>query len=159
MTKDNASAQEGEVKKKGKGKLIGIILAALLVAGVGAKFTVLSGGKAGKAGTATPAPTPTPTPGDVIDLGNLTINLADPSRYALVGLAVELGKTAKPEKVTTELPLLKDASVRKLNGLTAAKLLSQTGQDEVRAQLTAEAQQIFGKDVIVRVLLTELIVQ
>ena len=154
-----AAAQEGEVKKSGKGKLIGIVLAAMLVGGVGAKFTVLSGGKASKSGKATATPSPAPTPGPVIDLGDLTINLAEPSRYALVGLAVELGKTAKPETITAQMPLLKDASVRKLSGISAAALLSLAGQDQVRAELTDQAQQIFGKDAIVRVLLTEVLVQ
>jgi flagellar basal body-associated protein FliL len=158
MAKDKAAAQEGdgtEVKKKGKGKII-IILAVVLVAGVGAKFTVLSGGKAGKA---SPAPSPTPTPGVVIDLGTMTINLADPGRYALVGLAVELGPTGTAEKYTPEMPLLKDATVRKLGGWTAARLLSATGQEDVRTQLTDQAQLLFGKDSIAKVLLTELIVQ
>jgi flagellar basal body-associated protein FliL len=154
---DIAAAQEGAAKKKGKGKLIAIVIAAMLVGGVGAKFTVLS---SGKAGTPKPTPTPTPTPpGAVIDLGDLTINLAEPSRYALVGLAVELGKTADPATITTQMPLLKDAGVRKLNGLSAATLLSAAGQEQVRAELTDQAQQIFGKDKIVRVLLTEVLVQ
>ena len=156
MSKDKAAAQEGdgtEVKKKGKGKII-IILAVVLVAGVGAKFTVLSGGKSGKA-----APAPSPTPGVVIDLGTMTINLADPGRYALVGLAVELGPTGTAEKYTPQMPLLKDATVRKLAGWTAAKLLSTTGQEDVRTQLTDQAQLLFGKDSIAKVLLTELIVQ
>jgi len=156
MAMDIAAAQEGEAKKKGKGKLVAIVVAAMLVGGVGAKFTVLS---SGKAGTPKPTPTPTPEPGEVIDLGDLTINLAEPSRYALVGLAVELGKTADPAKITTQMPLLKDAGVRKLNGLSAATLISSAGQDQVRAELTDQAQQIFGKDKIVRVLLTEVVVQ
>ncbi len=156
MAMDIAAAQEGAAKKQGKGKLIGIVIAAMLIGGVGAKFTVLS---SGKAGTPKPTPTPTPEPGEVIDLGDLTINLAEPSRYALVGLAVELGKTADPAKITTQMPLLKDAGVRKLNGLSAATLISSAGQDQVRAELTDQAQQIFGKDKIVRVLLTEVVVQ
>jgi flagellar basal body-associated protein FliL len=156
MATDIAAAQEGAAKTKGKGKLIAIVIAAMLVGGVGAKFTILSGGKSG---TPKPVPTPTPTPGPVIDLGDLTINLAEPSRYALVGLAVELGKTADPATITTQMPLLKDAGVRKLNGMPAATLLSQAGQDQVRAELTDQAQQIFGKDKIVRVLLTEVVVQ
>jgi flagellar basal body-associated protein FliL len=156
MAKDKAVAQEGEVKeKKGKGKII-IILVVVLVAGIGAKFTVLSGGKAGKA-AATPAPAP--TNGAVVDLGTMTINLADPGRYALVGLAVELGKTGTAEKLTSEMPLLKDATVRKLAGWTAAKLLTAAGQEDVRTQLTDQAQLLFGKDAVAKVLLTELIVQ
>ncbi|HEY4937760.1 MAG TPA: flagellar basal body-associated FliL family protein [Actinomycetota bacterium] len=156
MAKDKAAAQEGDVKKKGKGKIV-IILVVVLVAGIGAKFTVLSGGKA--SGKATPAPAPTPTPGVVIDLGTMTINLADPGRYALVGLAVELGPTGTAEKFTPEMPLLKDATVRKLAGWTAAKLLTAAGQEDVRTQLTDQAQLLFGKDSVVKVLLTELIVQ
>lgn len=156
MAMDIAAAQEGAAKKKGKGKLIAIVIAAMLIGGVGAKFTVLSSGKAGKP---KPTPTPTPTPGPVIDLGDLTINLAEPSRYALVGLAVELGKTADPATITTQMPLLKDAGVRRLSGISAATLLSLAGQDQVRAELTDQAQQIFGKDKIVRVLLTEVLVQ
>lgn len=150
------AAQEGAAKKKGKGKLIAIVVAAMLVGGVGAKFTVLSGGKTG---TPKPTPTPTPTPGPVIDLGDLTINLAEPSRYALVGLAVELGKTADPATITSQMPLLKDAGVRRLSGISAVTLMSLAGQDQVRTELTDQAQQIFGKDKIVRVLLTEVVVQ
>ncbi|HKN49164.1 MAG TPA: flagellar basal body-associated FliL family protein [Actinomycetota bacterium] len=158
MAMDIAAAQEGATKKKGKGKLVAIVVVAMLIGGVGAKFTVLSsGGKAGKP-KLTPSPTPTP-PGQVIDLGDLTINLAEPSRYALVGLAVELGKTADPAAITTQMPLLKDAGVRRLSGIPAATLMSLAGQDQVRAELTDQAQQIFGKEKIVRVLLTEVLVQ
>ena len=157
MAMDIAAAQEGAAKKKGKGKLIAIVIAAMVVGGVGAKFTVLSGG--GKAGTPKPTPTPTPTPpGAVIDLGDLTINL-EKRMVDRSGAKVELGKTADPATITTQMPLLKDAGVRKLNGLPAATLLSAAGQEQVRTELTDQAQQIFGKDKIVRVLLTEVVVQ
>ena len=141
-------------KKKGKSKLI-VIIAVVAVAGVGAKFFLLSGGKARAA-----TPPPPPQPGEVIDVGDMTINLADPApHYAAVGLAVELTATGKAEEVTKRMPVLKDAALRKLSAFTAAALLAPGGQDQVRSELTAQAQEIFGKDAIMHVLLTQVLVQ
>ena len=147
-------AKEAEGKKKGKSKLI-VIIAVVALAGVGAKFFLLGGSKA-KAAT----PPPPPKPGEVIDVGDMTINLADQAtRYAAVSLAVELSAAGKAEEVTKRMPVLKDAALKTLSAHTAASLLAPTGQDQVRSELTAQAQEIFGKDTVMRVLLTQLVVQ
>jgi flagellar basal body-associated protein FliL len=154
MAKDAAAPDEGGVKKKGKGKLVGIVVAVVVVAGIGAKFTLPSGGKAGA------AVDPTPTPGQVVDLGTITINLADPTpHYAEVGLALEVSPTASADKLTTQMPLLQDAAVSQLSALTEAQVLAPGGQDAIRAALTTRAQQLFGKAIVDKVLLTELVVQ
>ena len=141
-------------KKKGKSKLI-VIIAVVALAGVGAKLFLLGGGKA-KAAT----PPPPAKPGPVVDVGDMTINLADQSpRYAAVGMSLELTATGSSDEVTKGIPILKDAALRKLSAHTAASLLAPTGQDEVRSELTAQAQEIFGKDQVMRVLLTQLVVQ
>jgi flagellar FliL protein len=161
MSRDNDAGEEageagGGKAKGGKKKLIMIVVGVALVVGIGAKFTILSGGKA-KAAT----PVASPSPGPVIDLGNMTLNLADTPgpHYAMVGLAVELTPKAAADKITAQVPLLKDAALRTLSGLTMATLLTPAGQDGVRATLTDQAQGIFGKDSITKVLLTEVVVQ
>lgn len=157
MSKDRGAGEEaGETEAKGKKKLIMVVVGVLLVVGIGAKFTVLSASKAKGA-----TPVASPSPGPVIDLGNMTLNLADTPgpHYAMVGLAVELGPKAAADKITAQVPLLKDAALRTLSGLTMATLLSPTGQDGVRSTLTDQAQGIFGKDNITKVLLTEVVVQ
>lgn len=160
MSKDKDAGEEageagGGTAKGGRKKLI-MIVGVLLVVGIGAKFTVLSGSKAKGA-----TPVASPSPGPVIDLGNMTLNLADTPgpHYAMVGLAVELSPKAAADKITAQVPLLKDAALRTLSGLTMATLLSPTGQDGVRSTLTDQAQGIFGKDNITKVLLTEVVVQ
>lgn len=154
MAKQTA-AEEGGEKKKGKGKLIGIVAAVAVVAVVGAKFTLLSGGKS------TAAPDPVPTIGQVIDLGNVTINLAsDPNpHYANIGLALEVSASANADTLTTEMPLLENAAVEELSGMTEAQMLAPGGQTTIRDELTTAAQKLFGKTIVQAVLLTQLVVQ
>ena len=103
-------AKEAEGKKKGKSKLI-VIIAVVALAGVGAKFFLLGGGKA-KAAT----PPPPAKPGPVVDVGDMTINLADQSpRYAAVSMSLELTATGSSDEVTKGIPILKDAALKKLS--------------------------------------------
>jgi flagellar basal body-associated protein FliL len=157
MGKKAATEEGGEQKgeQKGKGKMIGIIAAVAVVAVIGAKFTVLSGGKSKV------TPDPVPTLGQVIDLGNVTINLAsDPSpHYAEVGLALEVSLKANADTLTADMPLLENAAVEQLSGMTETQVLAPGGQTLIRSELTTAAQAIFGKTIVQQVLLTELVVQ
>ena len=72
---------------------------------------LLGGGKA-KAAT----PPPPAKPGPVVDVGDMTINLADQSpRYAAVSMSLELTATGSSDEVTKGIPILKDAALKKLS--------------------------------------------
>jgi flagellar basal body-associated protein FliL len=146
-----AKEAKGDKEKGGKSKIIIIIIIAVAaVALVGVKLFVLGGSKKAAAAGAAATPTPSPSPGDVLPVGDMTVNLADQGHYAAVTLALELTTTAKSAEVTKQLPLLQDAALKKL---------APGGQDQVRADLTAAAQSLFGKDQVMAVLLTQLVVQ
>ena len=144
---------KGEKKKGGKKKLI--ILVVLVLGGVFAAKTFLLGG--GSAAKAEPEP---PAAGEIVEIDPLTVNLADAGlHYARVGLGVVLVKGAVADDVTAHLALLKDATISIVGKYQSSVLATSKGQEQLRKQLTKAAQKLFEGDVVMKVVLTELVVQ
>jgi flagellar basal body-associated protein FliL len=61
--------------------------------------------------------------------------------------------------VGERFPLLKDRVLDIMSGFTAAQLLAPGGLDQVRERLSAEAQEVWPDGEVMRVLVTELLVQ
>ncbi len=153
-----ADSEKKSGKKGGKGKLLGGV-GALAVVGVVLYVFVLGGGGGEEAAAETT--TTVAVEGAVIEAGELTVNLADPgeTRYARVGLAVVLAFGADSGVVGERIALLQDAALSELNGFTSDELLAPTGADELRGALTDRALEIWPDGEVLRVVLTELIVQ
>jgi flagellar protein FliL len=147
------AAADGE--KGGKKKIVMIVVPLLVVAGA-AKMTVLKG-KADAKGAAKPA---APVEGEVVDVGSLTVNLADHDRhYARVGIALVLNATTKSEEVVNKVPLLKDEAITKIGAHTSPELRTGEGQEMLRKELMEAANHVWEGDAVLRVALTELLVQ
>lgn len=145
--------------KKGKGKLIAIIGGALVV-GAAAFFFLGMGGGGGDAEAAAVTTTTIAAEGSVIEADEMTVNLADPSpRYARLRFAVVLPAGGDSAAVGGKFPLLKDRVLDIMSGFTAAQLLSPGGLDQVRERLTAESQVVWPDGEVMRVLVTEMLVQ
>jgi flagellar FliL protein len=142
-----------EKKKGGKKKLI-LIVVVVLGAGFAAKTFLLGGGEAAKA-----EPEPA-KPGEIIEIDPLTVNLSDTGlHYARVGLGVVLAEGALPEEVEAHLALLKDATISIVAKYDSAFLATIKGQNTLRKQLSKAAIKLYTEETVIRVVLTELVVQ
>jgi flagellar FliL protein len=145
---------KGEKKKGGKKKLIIILVVVLAGGGFAAKTFLLGGGEEAKAEAAPTAP------GEIIEIDPLTVNLSDPGlHYARVGLGVVLAEGALAEEVESHLALLKDSAISIVAKYPSDVLATLKGQNKLRHQLTDAAQELFEKEVVLKVVLTELVVQ
>ena len=148
-----------EAKKGGKGKLIGIVGGVLALA-AGGYFFLMGGG-----GDEVDAESPPPeavevAEGAVIEADTMTVNLADEdTRYAKVTFAVVLPEGGDSATVGERMPLLKDAALQVLSEYTAADLKGQDGLDKLRGDLTLAAADVYTEDEVLRVVLTEVLVQ
>ena len=98
--------------------------------------------------------------GEIVVLEPLTTTVGEASlQHARVTLAVVLTGDADPTVVEERVALLQDALLRDIAHLDAEELRSAEGSDGLRQRLSAQAQEIWGKEVVRRVLITELLVQ
>lgn len=158
MAKKKDETQTGDEAKKGKGKLLMIIVPVILALGAGAYFFLMKGSPEETAAATT---TTVPQEGDVIEVGDLTVTLADTTalRYAKVGIAVVLSQTADSGLVGNRVPLIQDAAITVLTHFTAEQLLTDTGLEDLRKQLTDATVELFPDGDVMRVVLTQLVVQ
>jgi flagellar basal body-associated protein FliL len=156
MADDEIAAVDEE--KKGKGKLIGIVVGVLVLLGV-AYFMFLGGGGDGseEAGVTT---TTVIADGPVIEVDEMTITLADdPVRYARLKFAVVLPEGGDTTVVGDRVPLLKDAVLSAVSGYTVDQLVGADALSTLRDQLTASALTVFTEGEVLRVVITEVLVQ
>lgn len=136
----------------GKRKLV-IVLALVVVAAAAAVwFLVLTpGGEAEAAEVAE---------GAVVQLEPLTTTTGTAAlHHARVALALVLAEDADEVTVTERAPLLEDALLREIATMDADLLRSADGSNQLRANLTAHAQEVWSDGEVLRVVLTELLVQ
>ena len=146
-----------EAAKKGKGKLIGIVGGVVVL--LGAVYFLFLGGGGGEAEAAVTTTT-IPVEGAVIESDQMTVTLADePVRYARITFAVVLPEGGDSAVVGERMPLLKDGVLDVVAGMSAADLVGQAGLDVLRADLTAKALEIYTEGEVLRVVLTEVLVQ
>lgn len=104
-----------------------------------------------------PAP---PEDGPVVEVAQMTANLAGSQlRYARFGFAVVLRDDAVPDDVEARFPLLQDAAISTVQTFDPDLLRTPEGLDEFRKRLTAHAGDIYPDEQILRVVLTEMVVQ
>lgn len=98
--------------------------------------------------------------GEIVSLEPQTTTLGDAEvTHARVALAVVLAEGVDPQVVPAKTPLLQDALLRELATMDATSIRSAEGSDLLRERLSAEAREIWEEGEVVRVVLTELLVQ
>lgn len=146
-----------EASKGGKGKLIGII-SGVLVLFAAVWFLFLSGG--GGDDAAADTTTTVPVEGVVIEADQMTVTLADEDvRYARIRFGVVLPEGGDTAAVGERMPVLKDAVLDVLAGYTAAELIGRQALADLRGRLTAAALDVFPDGEVLRVVVTEVLVQ
>lgn len=139
-------------------KLLLPVVAVLALAAGGLLGPELLGGEEAAA-EAAPAPT-TPADEVILEVTSLTANLAGPElHYGRVAFSVVLSPDALAETVTARFPLLEDAAIGEVTSMTPELLRSPEGLGELRGRLMARAQEVYPGGEVVRVVLTELMVQ
>lgn len=98
--------------------------------------------------------------GPIVPLEPLTTTVGeDGIHHARVSVAVVLTVRADPEEIEPRVPLLKDALLKEVSATDADTIRSAEGSDRLRARLSEQARDIWGEEVVRRVVLTELLVQ
>lgn len=100
-----------------------------------------------------------PPEGAVLNVATLTSTVQGDANLARVGLAVVTSEGAAQEQVVEKFPLVQDAAVSELARMPADELRTPEGADALRRRLTRRAKRIYPEGEVLRVLLTELVVQ
>ncbi len=148
--------QVQEVVEKGGKKKIFVIVGALAV--VGAAYFFLFAGSGGA--SAEEVAVEEPVEGAVIDGATMTVALlGDGDHFVRVSFAVVLVEGADSALVGNRIQILQDAALTTIAGYTAADLKTVEGLDRLRSDLTARSQDVYPDGEVIRVVLTEVIVQ
>lgn len=134
--------KEAPPAKRGKGMLIGAMVALLLVAGVGAGWYYTRPASASEAAKAAAKPVET----IFVNLDPFTVNLADEGgeRLAQVGIVLELaGKEVHPI-LTRNMPIVRNNMLLLLSSQHAKTLLSLEGKLALAAQIGARTSAALG---------------
>ena len=146
-----------ETPKKSKKKLILMIVGGVFVAFVAKTF--LLGGSAPEDDAVTTT-TIVAVEGAIVESEQMTVNLADAdARYARIKFAVVLPVGGDSAAVGERFPILKDAVLGVISAFTADQLLGPDGLDDLRSQFTEKAEEVWPDGEVMRVLVTEVLVQ
>lgn len=150
VTAPVAEATGGRGKKM---KLVAVVVAVLAVVAVAAKMFLFSGAAAA-------GPPPAPEEGPVVTIGQMTTSLAGGgAHYARVDIAAVTNAAADPAALEADFPLMRDQALTVIMGFTAEQLRTVEGADQLRDALTEKAQAVWEDDQVLRVVLTDLLVQ
>jgi len=144
-------------KEKGKGRLI-VVLSLVVVALAAGAYLFLFGGGGGEEEEPVAAP---PVEGAVVDGATMTVAVdgTDGPHFVRFSFAVVLAEGADSSAVGERIQLLQDGALTVVTGYSADLLRTNEGLDTLRNDLTAAAHQIYPDGEVLRVVLTELIVQ
>ena len=150
--------------KSGMNKLT---IVALAIAVAALAFTFLKPGAAPAEAPAEAAHVE-PKPGPVVDVGQMSVNLADAGRYARVSFALVLtegtvvgggGHGGGEGGVEAQFPLVKEAVLFEFSKVTADQIRAPGGLDAIANTLSERVRAIYPHGEVMRVVLTELLVQ
>lgn len=146
-------ADEAPPKGRRKLRLIVVLLVVVLVGAAGVKVTLFSPSEAA-------AEDLVPEEGEIVAIGEMTTSLAGPgSHYVRVQLAAVLNTSADAAVAEERFPLMRDRALGVLMAFTPEDLRTVEGAERLRSTLTEEAQTIWDEDQVLRIVLTDLLVQ
>lgn len=158
MADEIRAVEDGEKGGKGGKKKLMVIVGGVVVL-LGAMYFLFLGGGGGEeaAGVTT---TTVVVEGPVIEVDEMTVTLTDdPIRYARLAFAVVLPEGGDTAAVGGRVPVLKDAVLEVVSGYSAADLVGPDALGVLRDDLTAKALDVFSEGEVIRVVLTEVLVQ
>jgi len=148
--------EQADAPVKSKKKLIMMVAGALVLGGGGFMFLGGDGGDVDAFVTTTTMV----IEGPVLEADQMTVNLAgDSMRYARIRFAVVLPEGGDTAAVGERFPVLKDAVLSVVSGYTADQLLGPDSLDRLRDDFTAAAHAVWVDGEVIRVVITEVLVQ
>ena len=140
-------------KKKSKKKLIMAVVAVLALGG--GYYFFLGGG-----GGEEPFAEEVVIEESVIDGATMTVALVgEETHFARVSFALVLPDGGDTAVVGKKIQLLQDAALTVITGYEAGELGTTAGLDRLRADLTEQAHVIWTPEQVIRIVLTEVLVQ
>ncbi len=135
-----------------------LVLVAIVAIGGVAAYVVL--GSSADADTSTPTTT-IAAEGPVVEADEMVVTLADEgtARYARIRLGVVLPEGGDVAAVNGRLPLLKGGVLEVLSAYTAADLQGPDGLARLRSQFMDQSSAVWHDGEVLRVVITELLVQ
>lgn len=153
-----AATPETEAGKGGRSPLLLVGVAVVVTLAIAAAAFFLLGGSGADASEEEEEPVP--VEGAVVDVAEMTLNLAGPTiSYAKVSFAAVLLDGVEEATVQGRFALLKDAAISELGTISADSLRTPEGVEELRSRLSARAAAIYPEGEVLRIVLTELVVQ
>ncbi len=155
-----------EEKKKG-GMLKWIILAVLIIALAGGgyfaytKFFAAPADETQAKEAAAEQQAEQPAEGQLVPLPQFLVNLADPlgRRYLKLGLEVEVRDEAVTESLSKNEAKIKDTMLLLLSSKTFDQLSTLKAKVELKQEIVSRLNQILGNGSILRVYITEMVIQ
>ena len=149
-------AEEQAAPAKSKKKLIMIVVGVLVLGGAAYMFLGGGGGEVDASVTTTTVV----VEGPVLEADQMTVNLADEGlRYARIKFAVVLPEGGDTAAVGERFPVLKDAVLGVVSGYSADQLLGRDSLDVLREEFTMAAHDVWPDGEVLRVVITEVLVQ
>ncbi|QBI21245.1 flagellar basal body-associated FliL family protein [Egibacter rhizosphaerae] len=156
---DEGPEQGGPSRARRILRIVLVVLLVLAVTGAAAYWTVLRSGD-DEAAAEESEESEEPEEGEVVEVAEMTANLAGGDlRFARVGIALVLEEGREAAEVEGRFPLMQDAALDELAAMTPEELTSEEGVAQLRDRLTDRAHEIYDEGEVVRVALTELIIQ
>lgn len=151
--------ESDETQEKGGSKkklMIGGGVAVLAVIG----YLFFGGGGGGDPEAAGTTTTIAIVEGAVIESDEMTVNLTDSTvRYARIKVGLVLPVDGDSTTIGERMPILKDSILGVVGRYDAATLLEPGTLDELRQRFTDEANEVWTNGEVLRVVITELLVQ
>ncbi len=150
---------EAVTERRSRKKLvIGLVLLLVLGGVAAAALTGMLPGT-GVDGDVAAAPAP-PVEGAVVDVADMTASVGgDQPGYVRFGFAAVLVQDADQAAVSSRFALLKDAALTEISQTSLSALRTPEGIDALRAALTARAHGIYPDGEVLRIVLTDLLIQ
>lgn len=101
-----------------------------------------------------------PTEGEIVPVEVMTVNLtSEDLSFARVGSAIVLTPETTADMAAPRMALYVDRAITAIAGWEPDALRQPSGHDQLREQLTTAALEVWSEDEVMRVVLTELLVQ
>lgn len=161
-------AVEGQPKRKGKFKILIIVIIIALMAGMvgaylsfGERILTTFKGQPQNKGLPKAEETKRGDVGPILSLEPFLFNVADnPSRFARLSISIELKDKKAAEEAKRLTPLLRDKILFVLSRKEANVLMDVNGREDIKQELFATLTSLFPKgDIIKNVYITDIVIQ
>jgi flagellar protein FliL len=99
--------------------------------------------------------------GPVFSLDSFIVNLSDQGgkRYLRITLGLELDDAKSTEELTKRLPQIRDSILMVLPSRKVDELQTTEGKNSLRTEIISKLNELFGKEIVKKIYITEFVIQ